>query len=65
MTDTDTFYILVQDLLRGNALTAFNNEQATFDKQSLRKECHGSSGVPKQGLQVLEEVYMPHDAQTQ
>eukprot|EP00957_Ditylum_brightwellii_P079004 6008852-Ditylum_brightwellii.AAC.1 len=32
--DRDALYILVQDLLRGNTLTAFNNKQATFDKQT-------------------------------
>eukprot|EP00957_Ditylum_brightwellii_P000048 3486-Ditylum_brightwellii.AAC.1 len=29
----DTVYTLVWDLLRGNALTAFNNEQAMFEEQ--------------------------------
>ena len=35
MTNVDASYTLIQDLLRGNALTTSNNEQATFDKQSL------------------------------
>eukprot|EP00957_Ditylum_brightwellii_P081066 6165876-Ditylum_brightwellii.AAC.1 len=29
----DALYTFVWDLLRGNALTVFNNKQATFDKQ--------------------------------
>eukprot|EP00957_Ditylum_brightwellii_P115884 8839556-Ditylum_brightwellii.AAC.1 len=29
----DALYTLIQDLLRGNAPTAFNNKQTTFDKQ--------------------------------
>eukprot|EP00957_Ditylum_brightwellii_P114728 8748316-Ditylum_brightwellii.AAC.1 len=35
VTYVDASYTLVWDLLRGNTLTAFNNKQATFDKQSL------------------------------
>eukprot|EP00957_Ditylum_brightwellii_P069391 5267664-Ditylum_brightwellii.AAC.1 len=31
----DATYTLVQDLLRGNTLTAFNNKQAAFKEQTL------------------------------
>eukprot|EP00957_Ditylum_brightwellii_P026560 2008615-Ditylum_brightwellii.AAC.1 len=34
VTDTDASYTLIRDLLRDNALTAFNNKQVTFNKQS-------------------------------
>eukprot|EP00957_Ditylum_brightwellii_P068263 5182492-Ditylum_brightwellii.AAC.1 len=33
MTNVDALYTLIWDLLRGNALTAFNNEQAKFENQ--------------------------------
>eukprot|EP00957_Ditylum_brightwellii_P074566 5666177-Ditylum_brightwellii.AAC.1 len=34
MANMDDAYTLVQNLLRGNALTAFNNKQATFEEQT-------------------------------
>jgi hypothetical protein len=40
VTDVDALYTLIQDLLRGEALTMFNNKQATFNKQCLENLEH-------------------------
>eukprot|EP00957_Ditylum_brightwellii_P027785 2100083-Ditylum_brightwellii.AAC.1 len=41
----DTAYTLVQDLLRGNTLTAFNNEQAMFKEHTLANFEHCLNAV--------------------
>eukprot|EP00957_Ditylum_brightwellii_P065674 4980512-Ditylum_brightwellii.AAC.2 len=38
--DMDAAYTLVQDLLKGNTLTVFNNKQATFKEQTLDNVKH-------------------------
>eukprot|EP00957_Ditylum_brightwellii_P011192 847512-Ditylum_brightwellii.AAC.1 len=44
MTNVDALYTFAQNLLRGNALTAFNNKLAT-------------PGIPKQSIQAPEEEF--------
>eukprot|EP00957_Ditylum_brightwellii_P098801 7526850-Ditylum_brightwellii.AAC.1 len=48
MADIDAAYTLVQNLLRGKALTAFNNKQATFKDQQTpenHKHCLNAMAV--------------------
>eukprot|EP00957_Ditylum_brightwellii_P052141 3953761-Ditylum_brightwellii.AAC.1 len=50
MGDMDATYTLVQDLLRGDVMTAFNNEQATFKEQTLENLEHCLNTVTVQVL---------------
>eukprot|EP00957_Ditylum_brightwellii_P025164 1904440-Ditylum_brightwellii.AAC.1 len=48
MMDVDALSNIVQDLLRGNALTVFNNEQAMFKSQYLENLKHCLNAVTVQ-----------------
>ena len=64
MTNVDALYTLVQDLLRGGALTAFNNERATFKSQSLENLEHCLNAVMVQlflnNAYKLQKRYLQH-----
>eukprot|EP00957_Ditylum_brightwellii_P149296 11370652-Ditylum_brightwellii.AAC.1 len=48
MTNVDALYTFIQDLLRGNTLTAFNNEQAMLESQSPENLKHCLNAVTVQ-----------------
>eukprot|EP00957_Ditylum_brightwellii_P151285 11519954-Ditylum_brightwellii.AAC.1 len=64
MGDMDTTYILVQDLLRGDALTAFNNGQAMFKEQTADNIEHCLNAVMAQvfpnKVYKLQKRYIQH-----
>eukprot|EP00957_Ditylum_brightwellii_P170682 12991932-Ditylum_brightwellii.AAC.1 len=64
LTDVDALYTLVQDLLRGDALTAFNNEQATCKSQSLENLEHCLNAMAVQVFPIkaykLQKRYIHH-----
>eukprot|EP00957_Ditylum_brightwellii_P149498 11384932-Ditylum_brightwellii.AAC.1 len=60
----DASYTLVQDPLRGDALTLFNNKQATFVKQSLENLEHCLNAMTVQAFPnkayKLQNRYIQH-----
>eukprot|EP00957_Ditylum_brightwellii_P081284 6183228-Ditylum_brightwellii.AAC.1 len=64
MGDMDATYTLVQDLLRGSALTAFNNKQVTFEEQMADNLKHCLNAVTVQVFPnkayKLQKWYIQH-----
>eukprot|EP00957_Ditylum_brightwellii_P132359 10093217-Ditylum_brightwellii.AAC.1 len=64
VTNMDASYTLIQDLLRGNTLTAFNNKQATFKSQYLENLQHCLNAVMVQVFPnkayKLQKRYLQH-----
>jgi hypothetical protein len=64
VTNKNATYTLIQDLLRGNTLTVFNNKQVTFNKQSLENLKHCLNDVTVQVFPnkayKLQKRYVQH-----